>query len=609
MCGITAIVSPVPDLGPRLQAMTCCLKHRGPDDEGFWTDPPRQLGLGQRRLAILDLSKRGHQPMKSLSGDTLITFNGEVYNFGDLRPRLTKAGFRFRSKTDTEVVLHAYEAWGVAAVKEFNGMWAFVLYDRRNHRLVASRDRLGIKPLYYYWDGTHLVLASEIKAILASGLVKTALEPEGLNEYFTFQNILSDRTLFKDIRMLPAGSNLVFDLKTQRLTIEPYWDLHYQPRDLTEAEFSAELRKAFRRAMDRHLISDVDVGATISGGMDSSAITALATQHFDRLHTFTGYFDTDNLDSGDRSVSERDSARLISQRFGTTHHERLIHPADALATLPQIVWHLEDPKVAMCYTFYLMAQLVSQSVKVNLSGSGGDEAFAGYPWRYELIADKTDPAAFDAVYYDYWSRLVKDGDKGRFFTQLILDQINLGTPRTEYQRIIQAAGAVSPVNKALYFENKTFLHGMLMVEDKMGMAFSLETRVPFLDNEMIDISLAVPDDLKYRNGESKYLLKKAFASLLPPEIITKRKQGFTPPDQTWYRRELRDAIAQLLTSPGSRNRVYIEPAFVSRILAELNAGSDHRLLIWSLMFFEWWCRIFLEGEMVPPPPPASDGLA
>ncbi|QQG49788.1 MAG: asparagine synthase (glutamine-hydrolyzing) [Candidatus Berkelbacteria bacterium] len=599
MCGITGLITSSTGLEKRLKKMADVISHRGPDDEGFWIDDKGEVGLGHRRLSIIDLSSAGHQPMANEDGTVWIVFNGEVYNFGDIKPELEAKGHVFRSQTDSEVLIHAYEEYGEKMVGRLNGMWAFIIYDTKNQRLFASRDRMGVKPLYYYRSGQDLVLGSEIKAILASDLVKPAVDLEGLNEYFTFQNILSERTLFADVKMLPAGYNLTYDLAKKRLSLSQYWDLKYAPENKSEDEFAEMITETFRESMDRHLISDVPVGATISGGMDSSAIVATTTKHFRNLDTFTGGFDTKNLAEGDRSFDERGDARLIAKTFGTNHHERLISPSDALDYLPSIAYHFEDPKVAMCYTFYLIAEIVSKEVKVVLSGSGGDEAFAGYPWRYQLIEGKTNRHDFDQALYGWWSRLVKDQDKKRFFTPRVLGQIDLKTPFKEYGKIIDAAGDVSPVNKTLYFENKTFLHGMLMVEDKMDMAFSVEGRVPFLDNEMVDIARRIPDELKYRGGNGKYLLRKAFKQLLPEEITEKRKQGFTPPDQTWYRRELKDDIEDLLMGQKTLSHQYINPTYIRQVLDEHNAGADNRLIMWSLMFFEWWCRIYLDGQKVP----------
>jgi asparagine synthase (glutamine-hydrolysing) len=574
-------------------------RHRGPDASGTWVSADGRVAFGHRRLSILDLSPEANQPMTGPDG-TVIAFNGEIYNFRDLRRELEVLGRRFATQSDTEVVLAAYAAWGEACVQRFNGMWAFALYDPARRRLFLSRDRMGVKPLYLAATPDGLLAASEVKGLLAAGH-RAAVDADALAEYFTFQNVISYRTLFAGVSMLPPGTNLFVDLESGRQRRETYWRLEFAPVAADETELAAEFLAVFRRAMTRHLVSDVEVGATLSGGMDSSAIVALATEQIRGMHTFTGFFNTTGVDTDDRCVSEQADARLIANRFGTTHHEREIAPQDVIDTLPAIVWHLEDPKVGMCYTFHVISQLVSSWVTVNLSGTGGDELFAGYPWRYALIDGLADPRRFDDVYYGWWSRLIKDADKPAFFTPRVQREMTPGHPRAAYDAIIAGAGGAEPLNRALYFDTQTFLHGFLLVEDKLGMAFGLETRFPFLDAELVDFGSRVPSAAKMRHGVAKHLVKRAFAPLLPDETIHKRKQGFTPPDKTWFRRELSDYIERLLLSRRSCLGEFIEPRAIREILARHRQGADERLTIWSLMFFEGWCRVFLQGEATPAP--------
>ncbi|HRP67946.1 MAG TPA: asparagine synthase (glutamine-hydrolyzing) [Turneriella sp.] len=599
MCGIAGLFGQVDGARHRVVNMTDQLYHRGPDDYGIYSEDALGVHLGHRRLSILDLSTAGHQPMVHPESGNVICYNGEIYNYRDIRADLLKLGYTFHSNSDTEVALKAYHAWGNKCVERFNGMWALVIFDKERQVIFGSRDRIGVKPLYYALSKEFLIIASEVKAILSTGLIHAKPDMEGMNEYFTFQNIISDRTLFAGVRMLEAGHNFEYQLREKDLQIKRYWDLVYAPQQLDEQEYVELIHEAFHKSLDRHLLSDVDIGATISGGMDSSAIIALASQKIKGMHTFTGYFDTSAIETNDRAVSEKDDARLISNMFGTTHHERLISPQDMIDNLPQIVWYLEDPKVAMCYTFYTIAQKVSQRVKVNLSGTGGDEIFAGYPWRYHLFQNVESESEFRNIYYNYWCRLLNDKERITLFKPQFANQIDFTRSRQVFNHIIDNAGNVSFLNKALYFENKTFLHGMLMVEDKMGMAFSVETRVPFLDNELININVLIPDAYKYRNGVSKYILKRAFDKLLPKEIIHKRKQGFTPPDQTWYRRELSDYLRNLLLGHKTVCHEYIEPKVIEKILNRHALGSDERMLIWSLAFFEGWCRVFLAKTEIP----------
>lgn len=572
-------------------------RHRGPDATGVWQSADRRVGLGHRRLAILDLSPHANQPMTG-GGGCVIVFNGEIYNFRELRAELISAGRTFKTQSDTEVILSAYAEWGERCMERFNGMWAFALFDPARRRLLLSRDRLGMKPLYVAPSANGFLAASEIKAILAAGH-RAAVDADGLAEYFTFQNIISYRTLFAGVAMLPPGCNLVVDTETGKQRQERYWQLRFAPATAADEDLAREFLEIFRRAMKRHLISDVEIGATLSGGMDSSAIVALATEQLPAMHTFTGFFDTTSIDPDDRCFSEQGDARIISNRFRTQHHERQITPQDVIDTLPAIVWHLEDPKVGMCYTFHTISQLVSSWVTVNLSGTGGDELFAGYPWRYSLVENLGTSAAFDDAYYGWWSRLIKDQDKPRFFTARVQRETAAGHARAAFQSILAGTETLEPLNRALYFDSLTFLHGFLLVEDKLGMAFGIETRFPFLDAELVEFAARMPTAAKMRDGVAKYLLKRAFTPLLPEETIYKRKQGFTPPDKTWFRRELGDYISRTLLSRRSCLGAYIEPKYIREVLARHQQGADERLVIWSLLFFEGWCRVFLNGERAP----------
>ena len=597
MCGISVVYSAKGKAGERVPAMNGIQRHRGPDASGTWVSPDGRVGLGHRRLSIIDLSVAANQPMTDATGAVLV-FNGEIYNFRDLRTELTAAGQTFATQSDTEVILAAYRAWGERCVERFNGMWAFALYDPGRRRVMLSRDRVGMKPLYVASTPDGMIAASEVKGLLAAGH-RAAVDCDGLNEYFTFQNVISYRTLFAGVRMLPPGCNLFVDVDTGAQRQAAYWQLRFAPVAGKEVDLAAEFLEIFRRAMKRHLVSDVEVGATLSGGMDSSAIVALATEQLREMHTFTGFFDTHAIDADDRCVSEQGDARIIANRFRTRHHEREITPQDLIDTLPAIVWHLEDPKVGMCYTFHTMSQLVSSFVTVNLSGTGGDELFAGYPWRYALVQNLTEPAVFDDVYYDWWSRLIKDADKPRFFTSRVRQGTSPGHPRAAYQALMAGTEGLEPLNRALHFDTLTFLHGFLLVEDKLGMTFGVETRFPFLDAELVDFGCRMPTALKMRNGMAKYLLKRAFTPLLPEETIYKRKQGFTPPDKTWFRRELGEYIPQLLLSRRSCLGEFIEPKYIREVIARHQQGADERLTLWSLLFFEGWCRVFLQGEAAP----------
>ena len=355
--------------------------------------------------------------------------------------------------------------------------------------------------------------------------------------------------------------------------------------------------------MTRQLIADVPVGGYLSGGMDSASIAAVASRNVPRLMTFTGGFDLSSVTGIELVFDERADAELVSSHFSTQHYEMVMHAGDMAWALPELVWHLEDLRVGMSYPNYYIAGLASKFVKVALGGAGGDELFAGYPWRYELVDGLNDAAQFDAAYYEYWSRLVPDSEKPQFFSDEVWAQAGDRSTFDVYRAAIEPAAGLSPLEKALYFEAKTFLHGLLVVEDKVSMAHSLEVRVPFLDNALVALAEKIPARLKHGQGGGKELLRKAMAPLLPDEIVTKSKQGFSPPDQSWYRGPTMDYIREVLLDERTLSRGWFKPEYVRGVLNDhLEGRVNHRLLIWSLLSFEWWNRLFLDE-------PAGDALA
>jgi asparagine synthase (glutamine-hydrolysing) len=595
MCGIAGIydLRGRPVAASELRAMNDVIRHRGPDDGGEYVE--QGLGLANRRLAIIDLSTAGHQPMANEDGSLLLVYNGELYNFQELVPLLEARGHRFHSRTDTEVVIHAYEEWGPDCLSRFNGMFAFAIWDRRNRSLFLARDRFGIKPLYYAQADGRFLFASEIKSLLKAG-VPRRVSPEALVEYFTFQNLLSDLTLFEGVRLLPAGHWMV--VGEDGVRTERYWDLTLEPDEsLTADEWEERVRGAFEEVVTRQLVGDVPVGSYLSGGMDSASIAAVASRNVSRLMTFTGGFDLSSVTGLEMVFDERTDAELVASHFRTQHYEMVMHAGDMAWALPELVWHLEDLRVGMSYPNYYIAGLASKFVKVALGGAGGDELFAGYPWRYELVAGLDDPAAFDGAYYDYWARLVPDSEREAFFTPDVLGRAADHSTFELYRQTMAPAAHLDPLSKALYFEAKTFLHGLLIVEDKVSMAHSLEVRVPFLDNQLVALAERIPSRLKHAGGEGKKLLRDSMAPLLPDEIVEKRKQGFSPPDQSWYRGPTMDYIREILLDARSLERGYFQPAYVKRVLEEhLEGRVNHRLLIWSLLSFEWWNRLFMDGD-------------
>lgn len=578
-----------------LEQMARTIRHRGPDDSGIHVDGA--AGLANVRLAVIDTSTAGHQPMRSADGRYVISYNGELYNFRELAAELAERRRSFESRTDTEVVLRAYEEWGPACLDRFNGMFAFAIWDTHERELFIARDRLGIKPVYYATTDGKFAFGSEVKALIPAGY-RAAVSAVGLAEYFTFQNILSDATLFDGVRMLPAGHFLQIREHESAPRLTRYWDLEFCPDEsVSVEEWTVGVRDAFERAVSRQLVSDVPIGSYLSGGLDSSSIALVASRSIPRLMTFTGGFDTEPVTGFEAVFDERRDAEAIARLGPTEHYTMVMHAGDMAWVLPELVWHLEDLRVGMAYQNHYIARLASKFVTVTLAGTGGDELFAGYPWRYQLVQDAYDPLEFEERHYGYWTRLIADSDKRDFFSAEIWETIPPQSPLEAYRNAIAPAAHLDPATRALYFEAKTFLHGLLVVEDRVSMANSLEARVPFLDNELVELALRIPVQLQYDASTGKRVLREALKGLLPEEVLIRPKQGFSPPDQSWYRGPTMDYIRSMLLAPPTTERGYFRTAWIERMLAEHSAGrANHRLLIWSLLCFEWWNRLFIDGE-------------
>jgi asparagine synthase (glutamine-hydrolysing) len=625
MCGIVGVVDTLgaPVSETILQRMTDCVAHRGPDGEGTYVYGP--VGLGHRRLAIIDLSDAAHEPMANEDGTVVLIFNGEIYNFQALRAELESLGHQFRSRTDAEVLVHGYEVWGDEAVAHLNGMFAFALFDRTRGRLLLGRDRYGIKPIYWAFSGGSLIFGSEIKSILAHGDVTADVSYAALNEYFSFQNLFSDLTLFEGIKLLAPGALLSIDAQPGATpAIRTWWDYPFglEPLRLSEEEAAEELHRLFVQAVVRQTISDVPVGAYLSGGMDSGSITAIAGRHLPRLRTFTGGFDMSSASGLELGFDERRAAEMLSARFRTEHYEVVLHAGDMEEVLPELIWHLEDLRVGQSYPNYYVARLAGKFVKVVLSGAGGDELFGGYPWRYYRGVAATDREDYFQRYYGFWQRLVSDEDKPRLFNDDARRRIGEPSSFGVFRSVFDGyrgtlASRDDYVNASLYFELKTFLHGLLVVEDKLSMAHSLETRVPFLDDDLVEFAVRLPPSHKVRNldrvgavdenvagkrvayervtSDGKLVLRRAMERIIPPEVTARAKQGFSAPDASWFRGESIEYINRLLGDPRAMVYQFLEPAFVRTTLEEHTSGRhNRRLLIWSLLSFEWWCRTFLD---------------
>lgn len=620
MCGIAGLINLSGDaVSPVvLKRMTDAIAHRGPDGEGQWIEGP--VGFGHRRLAILDLSPAGHQPMVSADHRYVISYNGEIYNFRELRAELEAAGYWFRSQTDTEVALHALTHWGPDALLRFNGMFALALWDRKERTLLLARDRYGIKPLYIGQQGKTFAFASEQKAILAQPDFRREMDKPALLEYFTFQNIFTDRTLLKDISLLPAGHYATLDLSapSPELRRTRYWDYRFREPDQPrrKEEYLEELDRLFRQAVNRQLVSDVELGSYLSGGMDSGSITAIAAQSFPYLKTFTCGFDLSSASGIELGFDERVRAEAMSARFKTEHYEMVLKAGDMERCLPKLAQHLEEPRVGQSYPNYYAAQLASKFVKVVMSGGGGDELFGGYPWRYYRAVVNQDFEHYIDQYYVFWQRLIPNSSLSQVFAPIWGDVKHVWT-RDIFRDVFlthdnELDRPEDYINHSLYFEAKTFLHGLFVVEDKLSMAHGLEARVPFMDNDLVDFAMQCPVNLKLNNladvvrldenepgsktgryfqktNDGKQILRDMMSRHIPAEITNAEKQGFSSPDASWFKGESIEFVKRKLLTGSPSIYEYLDADSVRVLIHQhLDGQENRRLLIWSLLNVEAW---------------------
>lgn len=619
MCGIAGIFNRRgrPATVNALAPMVSAIVHRGPDGFGHFTDGP--VALGHRRLSIIDLSDASSQPFHSRDGRYHLTYNGELYNYRELRTELEAKGVVFETDGDTEVLLQSMILWGDAALKRFNGMFAFGLWDSVEERLTLARDRFGVKPLYWskQTDGT-LLFASEVKALQAYPGFRTSLDQKALVEYLTFQNIFTDRTLYQGVSLMPQGSVMHVTRDAVPAPVR-YWDFDFQEPENppSDAELFEELDYLFRQSVSRQLVSDVDIGSYLSGGVDSGSITALAARELPYMKTFTVGFDMSSASGVELGYDERAKAERMSYLFKTEHYEAVLKAGDMERALPLIVGHQEEPRVGQCYPNWYATKLASRFVKVVLSGGGGDELFGGYPWRYYRAATKTDFSSYADTYYDFWQRLVPN----EAFDALIgpLDASARVDTREIFHGVfdqVQTSGrlrAEDCLNLSQYFEAKTFLNGLLVMEDKLSMAHSLETRVPFLDNDLADFAMRLPAHLKVKNlkevvrmdenksakGEKyfaktkdgKLALREVMSRHVPNEIANAVKQGFSAPDASWFKGESIDFVRRKLLEDEPAISEIVDTNVMGDLVEDhLNGETNRRLLIWSLLYLNEWIQ-------------------
>ncbi len=627
MCGIAGILK----LDPRetveearLKRMRDVLRHRGPDGEGLWIDGP--IGLGHRRLAIVDVAG-GHQPMANEDGTVWITYNGEIYNHAALRPGLEAKGHRYQTRSDTETILHTYEEEGDDCVERLQGMFAFALWDGPRQRLLLARDRLGIKPLYYAVTDRELLFASEIKAILAATPGRPALNHAALPEFLATRFLAGDETFFQGIRKLPPGHVFTWSMaggpRRRR-----YWSL---PTDIDEspaglAERAADLTARLETTVRSHLMSDVPLGLFLSGGLDSSGLAALmAPMVSDRIRTFAVGFD-------DPASNERPFARLAARAVGAEHHEVVLSPEEFFASLPRLVWHEDEPiAFPSSLALHFVSQLARPHVKVVLTGEGADELFLGYNW-YRLTAWNErlgrpywawapaplrrgvrhavsalpralrrylgrsflalDPGV-RAVYYENFAVF-----PAAWRRSLLLDRhlVEATDPYREQLRCYEQAPG-STLERMSHADLQTYLVELLMKQDQMSMAASIESRVPFLDHQLVEHVVRMPVRFKVRGLTTKAVLREALRGRVPREILDRRKLGFPVPFGRWARERFAPLIRSTVLGPRALARGMFAPQILERLVAEHEAGTaNHTDRLWLLLNLEIWQRIFLDGE-------------
>ncbi|MBI4307953.1 MAG: asparagine synthase (glutamine-hydrolyzing) [Chloroflexi bacterium] len=637
MCGICGVYN-LRDSQPidrkLLATMGKTLRHRGPDDEGVYADGP--IGLAFRRLAILDLSPAGRQPMTNEDGTLWIAYNGEIYNYPDLRREL-EPRHPFRSRADTEAILHLYEEHGDACLERLRGMFAFALWDGKRQRLLLAVDRLGIKPLYYTQGGGALGFASEAKALLPLPWVTHQIDPHALDAYLALLCVPAPLSILKDVRRLPPGHRLVAE--EGAVSVAPYWDLRFtRERGVPEAEWSRCTREVLQSAVEKHLLSDVPLGVLLSGGIDSSAIVALMSQTSrERVRTFSIGFTGPGADG---AYDELAYARIVAKRFDTEHHEMTVEPR-AADILPRIVWHFDEPFAnETAVPMYYVCQMARQHVTVALGGVGGDEAFGGYP-RYiaakalrpyfrvppllrggvKLAARAIRESASDYSMgtrlhkflrgatgspeeaYCNWQTAVPLPLRREVYSPTVRTAIEDANGAWPVRRALEAHSVDAWLDRVLYTDIRTYLpDNLLTYSDRMSMAHSLELRVPFCDYQVMEFAARIPPAVKLPGADMKHMLKKALAGLLPDEILYRRKQGFSVPVGYWLRADLAPLARALLAPERLRRSGLFSGDAIQRLWESHARGSaNYTHLLWALIIFQVWHSLYVENTTLSEP--------
>ena len=628
MCGIAGKFNFDPSRAidhDRLQTMTSVVAHRGPDAAGYFVGPG--IGLGHRRLSIIDLST-GDQPLANEDRTVWVVFNGEIYNFAEIRTELESFGHQFRTHTDTEVIVHAYEQWGDSAVDRFRGMFAYALWDERKRRLLLVRDRLGVKPLYYCATDSGVTFGSEIKSLLADPDVPRDWSADALDAYLTLQYVPCPQTMYRAIWKLPPGHMLVAE--RGRVSTKRYWDLTFtgDGNEAREEEYLEQLDALVNESVRLRLVSDVPLGAFLSGGIDSSVVVAaMAEQCAGRVVTTTVGFD-------EHGFNELEYARTVARHLGVEQHETIVRP-DIVDLLPKLAWHFDEPfSDSSAVPTYYVSQAARQHVTVALSGDGGDELWAGYTRhrveQWELTARRwlgpiggtlagqlarrvplgvkgarsvrhlaLSPAEAYAQKHAYGQ--FESDDRDALYSSDFSHQVRHADPLASFRAAYETCSSKDPLDRALYVDVKTYLVDDIMTKvDRMSMAVSLEAREPLLDHKLLEFAAAVPTSLKLKNGRSKYLLRRLLERRIPREIVDRPKHGFEAPIGAWLRGPLAPMVDSLLLDGRLRDRGIFDDGAVAGLWSQHRKGrKDHRHRLWSLVMLELWFRQFVDGQASP----------
>jgi asparagine synthase (glutamine-hydrolysing) len=646
MCGICGVIGN-PD-ERLIEEMLARIAHRGPDDQGIYIGEftAGRAGLGHRRLSIIDLSPAGHEPMADSRGEIVLTYNGEIYNFKELRRDLEALGHAFRSETDAEVLIYAYRQWGYECLSRLNGMFAFAIWDKRNESLFLARDRLGIKPLYYADTPSGFAFASEIKALFAIPGLERNVDLAALDQFMSFLWSPDPRTMFRGIHKLPPAHYLVY--RAGRAETVEYWDVKFEEDfSVSEAEWTERLREQIQRSTRAQMVSDVPLGAFLSGGLDSSSLVALMTAASDsRLVTYTFGFRSEDL-KYDVVEDDVKFARIVGKEFQTDYNEELLQP-EVTSLLPKLIYHMDEPVAdPAILTSYLICKQARQRLTVLISGMGGDEVFAGYPRHlahrlaniYGLaprFLSHPLAAALPAGKPGKWKSTIRGikkldrsaalpprerylgfgtyfsaTDKAQTYSDYLREAAEGFNAYEMHQVYFDRVAGQHFVNQMLYIDLKTFLPCLnLTYTDKTSMASSMEVRVPLLDHELIELMGKVPARLKLKGLTRKYIFKRAAEKWLPREIIHRRKAGFGAPMRAWLVNDLREAVEDLLSPTNIKTRGYFEYSSVRKLIDDnLSGREDNALKIFQLLTLELWHRTFIDAAPAAPPEATSVSFA